>query len=74
MVGKSQGGTVRGRGGFILLAPRKNVITALSLPTNRPAIGAWKAAMAATQTLIVDEEHCYPASSAEMKEPLTHRR
>ncbi len=46
-VGYSQGGTIRGSGGFILLAPRKNVITALSLPTNRPAIGAWKAAMAA---------------------------
>ncbi len=31
--GKSQGGTVQGRGGFILLAPRKNfVTTALSLP------------------------------------------
>ncbi len=38
---------VRGRGGFNLLAPRKNVVTALSLPTDRPVIGAWKAAMAA---------------------------
>ncbi len=28
-VGKSQGGTVRGRGVFILLAPRKNCITAI---------------------------------------------
>ncbi len=46
-VGKSQGGTVRGCGGLILLAPHKNVITALSLPTDRPTIGAWKAAMAA---------------------------
>ncbi len=46
-VDKSQGGTVWGRGGIILLAPRKNVITALSLPTDRPAIGAWKVAMAA---------------------------
>ncbi len=41
-VGKSQGGTLRGRGGLILLAPHKNWVTALSLPTNRPAIGAWK--------------------------------
>ncbi len=48
--------------------------TALSLPTDRPAIGAWKAAMAAAQTLMVDEERCYPASPAEMKEPLRHRR
>ncbi len=48
IVGKSQGGTVQGRGGFILLAPGKNWVTALSLPTNRPAIGTWKAAMAAT--------------------------
>ncbi len=47
MVGKSQGGTVRGREGFILLVPRKNLVTALSLPTDRPAIGAKKAAMAA---------------------------
>ncbi len=47
-VGKSQGGTVRGCRGLIILAPRKNVITALSLPTDRPAIGAWKADMAAT--------------------------
>ncbi len=46
-VGKSQGGTVRGRGGFVLLAPRKNWVTAISLPTDRPAIGAWEAAMAA---------------------------
>ncbi len=46
-VGKFQGGTVQGRGGFILLAPRKNLVTALSLPTNWPAIGAWKAVMAA---------------------------
>ncbi len=46
-VGKSQGGTVRGRGGFILLVPRKNVVTALCLPTDRPAIGTWKATMAA---------------------------
>ncbi len=45
-VGKSQGGTVQGRGGFILLVPRINWTTALCLPT-RPAIGAWKAAMAA---------------------------
>ncbi len=43
-------------------------------PTNRPAIGAWKPVMAAVQTLPVDEERCYPASRAEMKEPLTHRR
>ncbi len=47
MVGKSQGGTVRGCMGFILLAPRINWTTALFLPTDRPAIGAWKAAMAA---------------------------
>ncbi len=47
-VGKSQRGTVQGRRGFILLAPRKNFVTALSLPTDRPAKGAWKAAMAAT--------------------------
>ncbi len=47
MVGKSQGGTVRGRGGLILLAPRINWTTALFLPNDRPAIGAWKAAMAA---------------------------
>ncbi len=47
MVGKSQGlQFVRGRGGFVLLSPRKNCITA-SLPTDRLAIGAWKAAMAA---------------------------
>ncbi len=45
-VGKSKGGTVRGRVGLILLAPRKNWTTAF-LPTDRPAIGAWKAAMAA---------------------------
>ncbi len=51
-VGKSQGGTVRGCGGFSLLVSRKNVITALSLPTDRPAIGAWKATMAAAQTLM----------------------
>ncbi len=47
-VGTSQGGTVRGHRGFILLVPRKNWITALSLPTDQPAIWAWKAAMAAT--------------------------
>ncbi len=40
-VGKSQGGTLRGRGGLILQAPHKNVIITLSLPTDRPAIGAW---------------------------------
>ncbi len=45
-VDKSQGGTVRGRGRFILLVPRKNWITAQSLPTDRPAIGAWKSACA----------------------------
>ncbi len=45
-VGKPQSGAVQGHGGFILLAPRKNVITALSLPNDRPAIRAWKAAMA----------------------------
>ncbi len=43
LVGRSQGGTERGRGGFILLAPRTNLVTALSLPTDRPAIGARKA-------------------------------
>ncbi len=43
-VGKSQSGTVRGRGGLILLAPRKNLVKkpAISLPTDQPAIGAWK--------------------------------
>ncbi len=46
-VGKSQGGTVWGHRGFVLLAPRKNWTTPLFLPTNRPAIGALKAAMAA---------------------------
>ncbi len=46
-VGKSQGGTVRGCKGLILLAPHKNWTTALFLPTDWPAIGAWKAAMAA---------------------------
>ncbi len=44
----SQGGTVRGRGGLINLVPHKNWTTALFLPTDRPAIGVWKAAMAAT--------------------------
>ncbi len=47
MVGKSQGGTVQGWNGLILLAPHKKWTTALFLPTDRPAIGAWKAAMAA---------------------------
>ncbi len=47
MVVISQSGTVRGRGGFILLAPLKNWITTLSLPTERTAIGAQKAATAA---------------------------
>ncbi len=40
MVGKSQGGTVRGCGGLSLLAPLINWTTALFLPTDRPAIGA----------------------------------
>ncbi len=46
-VGKSQGGTVRGRGGLIILAPRINWTIALFLLTDQPAIGAWKAATAA---------------------------
>ncbi len=44
-VGKSQGGAVRE--GLILLASRINCTTTLFLPTDRPAIGAWKATMAA---------------------------
>ncbi len=35
MVGKSQGGTVQGRGGFILLVPRKNWINAHQPASNR---------------------------------------
>ncbi len=35
-VGKSQGGIIRGRRGLILLAPHKNVITAL-VSANRSA-------------------------------------
>ncbi len=45
-VGKSQGGTVRGCGGLILLAACKNWTTALFLPTDQPTIGAWKAIIA----------------------------
>ncbi len=33
-------------GGFILLAPCKHLVTALSLPTDWPAIEAWKAPIA----------------------------
>ncbi len=50
MVGKSvltNHKTVRGRGGLILVAPHKNWTTALFLPTDRPAIEAWRGAMAA---------------------------
>ncbi len=43
-VGKSQGGTVRGSGGFILLV---KIELPHSVPTNWPAVGAWKAALAA---------------------------
>ncbi len=39
-VGRSHVGTVRGRGGFNLLAPFRKWTTELSLPTDWPAIGA----------------------------------
>ncbi len=66
MVGKSvltNHKTVRGRGGLILMAPHKNWTTALFLPTDRPAIEAWRGAMAAVKMLMVDEECCLSSIS-----------
>ncbi len=77
MVGKSvltNHKTVRERGGLILMAPHKNWTTALFLPTDRPAIEAWRGAMAAVKILMWMRNVVYPAFPAEMKEPLTHRR
>ncbi len=62
-VGRSHVGTVRGRGGFNLLAPFRKRTTELSLPTDWPAIGAWKAAIAATNTLSVEWERPLSSSS-----------
>ncbi len=42
-VGKSHVGMARGRGGFSILAPLRKRTDELYLPTDWPAIGAWKA-------------------------------
>ncbi len=64
MVGKSQGGTVRGRGGFILLAPRINWTTALFLPHRSTSNRGMKSRyMAEAETLMVDGECCLSSIS-----------
>ncbi len=62
-VGKSHVGTVRGRGGFSLLAPLKKWTNEVFLPTDWPAIGVWEAAIDATYTLSVDGERPLSSSS-----------
>ncbi|XDV39239.1 hypothetical protein PO909_008503, partial [Leuciscus waleckii] len=52
-VERSQAGIKGGRGGFSLLAPLRKRTTRSFLPSDWPATGAWKVAMATTYTLSV---------------------